>query len=131
MPLDKSNLNLISTPICQIQLPYLILLMVQNSCTSCVVYPIMYKILYIPGGAGFLPLTVSTDFRSFQSHHIHSFPGLTPLPLLTVEVEAAPPRSVCSLEPGLLAEKTFEEVVPFKLSSQQKKLVLSIIMVVY
>jgi len=61
----------------------------------------------IPGGAGFLPATVSTHLQSFQTHHIHSFPGLTPLPLLTVEVEAAPPRSVCSLEPGLLAEKTF------------------------
>ena len=39
----------------------LVLLMVQKSCghqLSLVVYPIIYRVLYIPGGAGFLPSTV-------------------------------------------------------------------------
>ena len=30
-----------------------------------VVYPIIYKVLYIPGGAGFLPSTVSQTGRVF------------------------------------------------------------------
>ena len=42
----------------------LLLLMVQKSGDHqlrLVVYPIIYKVLYIPGGAGFLPSTVVTS----------------------------------------------------------------------
>ena len=49
-----------------------ILLMVQKSCTSyqlrLVVFPIIYKVLYVPVGAGFLPSTVPLkDFWRCQT----------------------------------------------------------------
>jgi len=50
--------------------PSFILLMVQKSGDHqlrLVVYPIIYRVLYIPGGAGFLPSIVST-------HPLPAFP---------------------------------------------------------
>ena len=47
-----------------------------------VVYPIIYRVLYIPGGAGFLPSTVSSNFPSFFFKSINSRANLrSPGPL--------------------------------------------------
>ena len=43
----------------------MLLLMVQKSFTSRYgKYPIIYRVLYIPGGAGFVPSTVSPETRT-------------------------------------------------------------------
>ena len=34
-----------------------------------VVYPIIYRVLYIPGGTGFLPSTVSVKSKEWQLYH--------------------------------------------------------------
>ena len=39
-----------------------------------VVYPIIYKVLYIPGGAGFLPSTVSHLKTKVREKNIYTFP---------------------------------------------------------
>ena len=53
----------------------------KKSCTSWYgKYPIIYRVLYIPGGAGFLPSTVFHPFHPptvgclFMSHMMFSFP---------------------------------------------------------
>ena len=54
--------------------------MVKKSCTSWfVVYPIIYRVLYSPGGAGFLPSTVLqlSQCPKFRTMNITG-PGLSP-----------------------------------------------------
>ena len=41
---------------------------------SLSVYPIIYKVLYIPGGAGFLPSTVVNDhFKVFDENQVFRY----------------------------------------------------------
>ena len=55
-----------------------LLLMVQKSGghqLRLVVYPIIYRIVYIPGGAGFLPSTVLSTVPLFRDQQV--VPGLS------------------------------------------------------
>ena len=46
-------------------------------------YPIIYKVLYMPGGAGFLPSTVCW----FRGGYCISYGGLSPFPVFSLAVE--------------------------------------------
>ena len=63
-----------------------------------VVYPIIYKVLYIPGGAGFLPSTVASAFVQYHNHDIIiSFIYL--LKWINTEISAMTSGTFLNIEP--------------------------------